>query len=32
MAELTNEQKREIERQDSQDAPDVAEIEAIDYE
>lgn len=32
MAELTDEQKREVEQQDTRDVPDVAEIEVIDYE
>lgn len=32
MAELTDEQKSEVEQQDTRDVPDVAEIEAIDYE
>lgn len=32
MAELTDEQKSEVERQDTRDVSDVAEIEVIDYE
>lgn len=32
MAELTDEQKSEVEQQDARDVPDVAEIEVIDYE
>lgn len=32
MTELTDEQKSEIEQQDTRDVPDVAEIEVIDYE
>lgn len=32
MAELTDEQKSEIEQQDTRDVPDIAEIEVIDYE
>lgn len=32
MAELTDEQKSEVEQQDTRDVPDVAEIEVIDHE